>query len=337
VLVQPVRRLASATGRLAGGDYSARANMTRSDEIGELASAFDAMAEEVSSAHAALLRANEELEAQVRRRTAELQRANRRLRDEAAEKEDFLRAVSHDLNAPLRNISGLTEVVLRRWADALPVEATDRLDRVRANVELAADMLDDLLELSRVRTRPQRREATDMGELIREVGDAFRFALSARGIHLEIHEAMPTLWVERRRLRQVFQNLIDNAIKYMHREQDGRIEVGYHGRDGMHVFHVADNGPGIPAEQKEKVFCVFRRAPSPVTARVEGKGVGLTLVKAVASNYEGEAWVESTEGEGATFYLALSAEATTRAAAERRQREPADRQTETAPAGQEAT
>jgi signal transduction histidine kinase len=317
VLVQPVRRLLSATSRLAGGDYSARVNIDRRDEIGELASAFDGMADEVSRSHAALVRANEDLEGQVRRRTAELQRVNRRLRDEAAEKEDFLRAVSHDLNAPLRNISGLTGSVLRRWADGLSVEVLDRLDRVRANVKIATDMLEDLLELSRVKTRPQQREATDMHALVREVVDAFSYALSARGIELNVDGPMPTLWVERRRLRQVFQNLIDNAIKYMHRELGGRIEVGYRLQDGRHVFTVSDNGPGLPADRHQSVFCVFRRAPSPATARVEGKGVGLALVKAVASNYQGEAWVESVEGEGATFCLALSSEATTPAAADR--------------------
>jgi signal transduction histidine kinase len=314
VLVQPVRRLVSATSQLAAGDYSARVNIDRRDEIGELALAFDGMVDEVSRSHAALVRANEDLEAQVRRRTAELQRVNRRLRDEAAEKEDFLRAVSHDLNAPLRNISGLAGSVLRRWSGMLPVEVLDRLDRVRANVTLATDMLEDLLELSRVKTRPQQREPTDMHALVREVADAFDFALSAGGIELTISEPMPTLWVERRRLRQVFQNLIDNAIKYMHRSRGGRIEVGYRLDDGRHVFHVADNGPGLPNDQQQSVFCVFRRAPSPATARVEGKGVGLALVKAVASNYEGEAWVESAEGEGATFCLALSVDATGAAA-----------------------
>ncbi len=315
VLVRPVRRLLMATTRFAGGDYSARAKLPRNDEIGELALAFDAMADEVSRSHAALVRANENLEAKVRGRTAKLRRVNRRLRNEIAEKEDFLRAVSHDLNAPLSNISGLTDSVVRRCGSELDADVRRRLDRIGANVKLAAGMLEDLLELSRVRMRPQRREPTDMYALVREVRDAFEFALQARGIELEIHDHMPVLNVEQRRLRQAFQNLIDNAVKYMHRGQGGKIEIGYRQRDGQHEFHIADNGPGLSDEERRKVFCVFQRAANPATAQVAGRGVGLALVKAVAANHDGDAWVDSVEGEGATFYLSLSAEATCRGSA----------------------
>ncbi|MGC9454730.1 MAG: sensor histidine kinase [Phycisphaerae bacterium] len=311
VLVQPVRRLVSVTSRLAGGDYSARVRMSRADEIGELACSFDKMADEIARSREALLAANERLERKVRLRTAELRRTNRRLRNEVAEKEDFLRAVSHDLNAPLRNISGLTETVLRRLRGGPAEQEAGRLERVRANVTLACGMVEDLLELSRIKTRPQRREPTDMHELVRDVVSAFEFDISSRGIALEIDPHMPTLCIERRRLRQAFQNLIDNALKYMHRDGDGWIRVGYRRREGRHEFYVADNGPGLSADQHREVFCIFRRAANPATAGVEGKGVGLALVKAIAANHDGDAWVESVEGEGSTFYLALRAEEVT--------------------------
>lgn len=308
VLVQPVRKLVSTTARLAEGDYSARVGMRRGDEIGELAESFDAMAEEIARSREALLRSNELLERKVRLRTEKLHLANRRLVQEITEKEDFLRAVSHDLNAPLRNVSGLVQAVLRRWSHEIPSDAATRLERVRANVNLAGDMLEDLLELSRVKTRPQRREPTDMYELVREVADSFEFDVSARGIEIEIADNMPTLLIEKRRLRQALQNLIDNAVKYMHREKGGRIEVGYRLCEGRYEFSVSDNGPGLSKDQQQEVFCVFRRAANPITARVEGKGVGLALVKAIAANHNGDAWVESVEGEGSTFYLSLSVE-----------------------------
>ncbi|MFW6065662.1 MAG: sensor histidine kinase [Planctomycetota bacterium] len=307
VLVQPVRKLLSATSRLAAGDYSARVRIRRSDEIGELASALDTMADEVARSRQALLGANERLERKVRLRTGELRRVNNRLRREAAEKKDFLRAVSHDLNAPLRNVSGLVETVLRRFPSELPTEALRRLERVRANVKLAGDMLEDLLELSRMNTRPQRREPTDMYELVRGVVDAFDYEIAARGITVEMDNNMPTLCVERRRVRQAFQNLIDNAVKYINRDGDGRIEIGYGRSDGRHVFHVADNGPGLSPDERREVFRVFRRAANPVAAGVEGKGVGLALVKAVAANHDGDAWVEAAPGGGSTFYVAFCA------------------------------
>jgi len=109
-------------------------------------------------------------------------------------------------------------------------------------------------------------------------------------------------------MRQVFQNLIDNAVKYMGERLDGRIEIGYERVDEMHQFHVADNGPGIAPEDQDRIFRVFRRAKS--AADVPGKGVGLAWVKSVVSNYEGRVWVRSELGVGSTFYVTLNASCT---------------------------
>ena len=112
-------------------------------------------------------------------------------------------------------------------------------------------------------------------------------------------------------MRQVFQNLVDNAIKYMNRSEGGLIEVRYWRTQSFHTFCVADNGPGIPPEEQDKVFQVFHRANSAATAGVPGKGVGLTLVKSIASNYGGRTWVRSQVGQGAAFFLGLDIRNTT--------------------------
>ncbi|MDY6913205.1 MAG: HAMP domain-containing sensor histidine kinase [Planctomycetota bacterium] len=310
LIVQPVRRLVGATRKLAGGDFTVRAGLVRNDEIGELAVAFNAMADEVARMRDELLRANEELEHKVNERTDELQRANRRLREEMADKEDFMRAVSHDLNAPLRNIAGMATMAMVKWRDQLPEEVCARLSRIQANVDASGALISDLLELSRIKSRPQKRKMVQMARLVRESAETLEYELKRRGIELVISEPMPSLYVERNRIRQVFQNLIDNAIKYMHRSSDGRIEVGYRLADGQHEFTVSDNGPGIPEQEQQRIFHVFRRVRNSANAGIKGKGIGLSLVKTVVSNYDGRVWVESEPGLGATFTVTFGVRCT---------------------------
>ncbi len=310
LVVKPIRTLVAASGRLGRGEFHCRTGIRRSDEIGRLSRAFDTMADDLAAMRDELLLANQELEAKVQERTRELHVANGRLRSEMAEKEEFLRAVSHDLNAPLRNIAGMATLVMMKWRDELPEDVVARLQRIQANVDAETELIGELLELSRIRTRPQRREDVDFGALVAEVADTFDYELRSRDIAFTADEGMPVLHVERTRLRKVFQNLVDNAIKYMHREHGGRIHIGYRLADGLHEFHVADNGPGIPPDEQEKVFCVFRRASAAASGAAGGKGVGLAMVRSVVSNYDGRAWVESAEGEGSAFFVALGVENT---------------------------
>jgi signal transduction histidine kinase len=171
-------------------------------------------------------------------------------------------------------------------------------------------MIGELLELSRIRSRPQRRQVVDLGALLSGLEETFEYELRNRGIHMDVAGPMPALYVEPIRIRQAFQNLIDNAIKYMPVREGGWIRVGYRLTGRLHEFYVADNGPGIPADQLERVFCIFRRAESAATAGVPGKGVGLAVVRSVVSIYDGRAWVESELGRGSTFYVALGVDNT---------------------------
>ena len=306
VLGVPIRRLVQAVRRLAEGDFTARVETRRNDELGELAERFDIMTERVDASQRQLRQANEGLERKVADRTVELEQANRRLRQEMAEKEDFLRAVSHDLNAPLRNIAGMAAMIALKWRGALPEDVVARLGRIQVNVDAQSELINELLELSRVRTRPERRERVDFRQLLEGVKDSFEYELKTRRIALTIGPDMPALHVERSRLRRVFQNLIDNAIKYMGDRADGRIDVTYRRVNGTHQFSVADNGPGIDPSDWERIFYVFRRSSSAANAAIPGKGVGLAFVRSVVGNYEGRAWVASRPGEGATFHVALS-------------------------------
>jgi len=310
LMVRPVHRLVAVTRRLADGDFLARSEMRSHDEIGTLAQAFDTMADEVASMRDELIEANEQLEQKVADRTGELEVANRRLRDEMGEKEDFLRAVSHDLNAPLRNIAGMATMIVMKWREELPEEVLARLQRIQGNVDVETSLIGELLELSRIRSRPQKRQVVDLGELLAGLARTFEYELKSRNIELRIADTMPGLYVEKSRIRQLFQNLIDNAVKYMDKPHGGCIAVGYERDDEYHRFSVADNGPGIAPDQQEKIFHVFRRAETPAACKVESKGVGLAVVRSVVANYDGRVWVKSEPSKGATFYVALGADNT---------------------------
>ena len=315
-LFMPIHQLLAATNRIAAGHYDAQISTNdRPDEIGTLSRSFNAMVQRIRNqrqrlreANDSLERANRELEQKVRQRTAELESANTRLTAEIAEKEDFLRAVSHDLNAPLRNIGGMAAMLLMKHRDRFDEDVVHRLERIQKNVEVETDLISELLELSRIKTRRQRMEPLDLGQLVEELAGVFEQDLQQREIELKIETRLPMVLGERARLRMVFQNLIDNAIKYMGNGPRRCIRIGYRepagGEQGME-FYVADSGMGIDSEDLARVFRVFRRGKNSAAENVPGKGVGLATVKSIIETYDGRIRVESEAGKGSTFRFTL--------------------------------
>ena len=198
----------------------------------------------------------------------------------------------------------MVDSIMRRHSDDLSDQVRDRLDRVRRNAQTEMGLIGELLELSRIRTRRHEMAEADVGGIVRGVADSLAGDLEDKSVDLVIADDWPTIRCERARIGQVFQNLIDNAVKYMGDRADGRVEVGWHAHDGRYVFHVKDNGVGIAPDEQEKVFHVFRRSKS-AASQAEGKGVGLAAVKAIAETYDGEAWVESELGKGRTFFFSV--------------------------------
>jgi len=234
--------------------------------------------------------------------------AEGRIRREVAEKNDFMMSVSHDMSAPLRNIMGMVDSITRRHGDGLAEPVVDRLARVRRNAKAALGLIDELLELSRIHTRRGAIVEVDVGDAVRSATDRLAQEIETKGIRLVVAETWPVIWCERERLVQVFQNLVDNAVKYMGARDDARIEVRWTDEPTRHVFSVSDNGAGIAPEEAERLFRVFRRGAAAATSGAEGKGVGLAAVRAIAHNYDGEAWLDSRVGEGCTFFFSLAKE-----------------------------
>jgi signal transduction histidine kinase len=305
-IFKPIRRLEQATYDIAAGNTNINLNIDRPDAIGVLARAFLEMAATIGWQRQELQDANAELEAKVEQRTSQLQAANRRLSNEIAEKEDFLRAVSHDLNAPLRNISGMAAMVLMKHGKDLDQDVVHRLERIQKNVETETGLISELLELSRIKTRRQKMEMVELDALVRELEGMFENDLRSRQIALKIDTPLPVIHGERVRLRQVFQNLIDNAIKYMGEGPTREIHIGCTLRPTEAEFYVADTGMGIDPEDLDKVFYVFRRGKNAAGAGIAGKGVGLACVKSIIETYSGSISVQSRSGQGSTFTFTIN-------------------------------
>lgn len=312
-MFKPIRELRNAAQRIAAGEFETRVATGRSDLIGELARSFNHMVQTIMHQQSALKTANQklheanrDLEGKIDQRTAQLETANKRLSFEIAEKEDFLRAISHDLNAPLRNISGMVTMLQTKKKDQLDDDAKHRLDRIKKNVEVETDLINELLELSRIKTRRGQMESINLEQMVWDLRGMFENDLRTKDITLVVDSVLPELHAERPRIRQIFQNLIDNAIKYMGDGHAREIHVGCKLGTSEAEFWVRDTGQGIDPEDIGKVFFVFRRGKSTAAQAVSGKGIGLASVKSIVETYAGKIWVESKLGEGTTFRFTIN-------------------------------
>jgi signal transduction histidine kinase len=311
-IAEPLAKLTQATRRLAALDFSERVPVSGRDEIADLASSFNHLAAELQrniaqkDAYAEQLAdLNDNLEHLVAARTEELVNANLRLKHAAVEKEDLLRAVSHDLGAPLRNIAGLAHLLEQKHSSQLGPEGLEKLSRIGHNVRHDLQMIDQLLDISRIKTRRGGATRIDLNELLAQIREDFSFQLEEHNIRLTVNDVLPVIFADRIRVRQLFQNLIDNGIKYLGNQPLPAIEIGWTEEEKIYLFWVSDNGMGIAPDQQDKVFGIFRRVKSPQTAHIEGKGVGLAVVKSIVEMMGGEIWVESIPQAGSTFYLTM--------------------------------
>jgi len=243
--------------------------------------------------------AHEELEI----RAKELQQSNALLDEKNKELESFVYTVSHDLKAPLVSLEGFASILLNDYKESLDETGQLYLARIRANVQKMGDLIQDLLELSRIGRIVHDYESVDVEGIIREVIETLETQLSGREIELSVQDNLPNITCERVRIRQVFENLIINANKFMGEENDKpKIEIGFHEKGELFEFFVKDNGIGIQKEYQEKVFEIFTRLGG---AEVEGTGVGLATVKKIVETHGGKIWIDSDVGRGTTVYFTL--------------------------------
>jgi len=247
-------------------------------------------AEEVS-------RLNAELERRVVQRTAELEAKNKEL-------EAFTYSVSHDLRAPLRHMDGFARLLHEECSGQLDETAGHYLDRIQQGSRQMGRLVDDLLDLARVGRQDLRRQATGLNSLVEEVLRDLAPEVKDRNIEWRVAR-LPFVDGDPHLLKQVFMNLISNAIKFTRPRQQAVIEIGQIAKDGRVAVYVRDNGIGFSMKYADKLFKVFQRLHRPED--FEGTGVGLATVQRIIHKHGGQVWAEGQLDKGATFYFALQA------------------------------
>jgi PAS domain S-box-containing protein len=251
-------------------------------------------------AEAQLQQLNEELELRVADRTAALETANREL-------ESFSYSVSHDLRAPLRAIDGFSRILAEDHAAELSPEARRLLGVVCENVRRMGALIDDLLAYSRLSRQPVRRQTIDMNELLTSIVAEQRAGWGERSVEVKFGR-LPACVGDAALLRQVWTNLLANAVKFTRKSQGAVIEIGSRiepTRPGSYTYWIRDNGVGFDMKYAGKLFGVFQRL-HPQT-EFEGTGVGLAIVESIVRRHGGQVRAEGKIGEGATFFVSLPA------------------------------
>jgi signal transduction histidine kinase len=239
---------------------------------------------EIEARNAALLATTGELHA----RQQELERSNRAL-------DEFAHAVSHDLKAPLRSIANYAQWIEEDAAGTLGDEAGGHLTRLRAQVTRMRALIDGILDYARAGRERSEPEPVDVGALVREILQTLDPPDRAT---IVVDEGLPTFATHRAPLRQVLQNLIENALVHARRDEP-RVHVTARLVGAGYEFAVADNGPGIPARQQARIWTLFHTAAPDATPG--GTGIGLAIVRRLVEAHGGRAWVDSAEDVGATF------------------------------------
>jgi signal transduction histidine kinase len=235
---------------------------------------------------------NAELERRVEQRTAQLAAVNASLKE-------FAYVVSHHLKAPLRAISQLSHWIAEDYKALLDEEGKRKLDLMGGRVTKMHDLIEGILQYSRVGRIDEDRVAVDLDSLVRGVTE--RLCRGTR-VQATVEGAFPVIAANQTRMEQVFENLIGNAVKFMDKPE-GRITVGCDDMGDCWRFRVADNGPGIEAKYHERVFGVFQILGR--RGQAEGIGIGLALVKKIVEGYGGRVDLQSEAGKGSTFSFTL--------------------------------
>lgn len=235
------------------------------------------------------------LEEKVQTRTADLIASNNEL-------ESYSHSIAHDLRTPLRSVVGFSQILKKEASEKLNEEELDAIDRIIKSGNHMAEVINDILDLSRITRDTLKKDTLDLSAICHELADNYNKQYAERNINWVIEEDV-SCQGDKVQIYSLLQNLIENACKFTRDTVQPTIEFGQKMLDGLAVYFVKDNGVGFDMQYSEKIFTPFNRL---YRNEYDGTGVGLSIVKRVIERHGGKIWVEAQAGVGATFYFILS-------------------------------
>jgi len=280
---RPIVEMAHAARQIGGGMLETRISIKRNDELGVLAQSINELAANRQKAEKALAEKAEELT-----------RSNQEL-------EQFAYVASHDLQEPLRMITGYTQLLAKRYGDKLDQNANEYIDYAVEGAKRMQGLIRDLLTYSRVGTRGKEFALTDCEAVVAGTLRVLQPAIEESAATVT-YDPLPTVMGDETQLLQLFQNLIGNAVKY----RDSKppvVQVSCKQEGGNWLFSVRDNGIGIDPQYANRIFVIFQRLHG--RDQYAGTGIGLAVCKKIVERHDGKIWVESELGKGATFHFTI--------------------------------
>lgn len=238
-------------------------------------------------------------------RTELLKERVSQLQREKSKRSEFYRIFSHDLKAPVRNILGLSRIIDKKNSTENK-EIENYVERIRDNATKTMDMIEDILELTGTEGSSYAFEEIELQPFFQNLLTQFRADINQFNIQIEYDLNLKRVVAERKKLRIIFQNLIDNAIKYHAEDRAPVISIRSKKTAEFYQIAISDNGMGIPGSQLENIFSIYQRGNNALSTGVSGRGVGLTAAKRLVDGYLGKLEVASEMGQGSTFIVSLS-------------------------------
>jgi light-regulated signal transduction histidine kinase (bacteriophytochrome) len=297
-VTRPIQLLQEGAEAIKAGDLRRRVGTGARDEVGRLSRAFDAMTYALVNDIAEREKAEEE----VRGLNKDLEHHIRQLEESNRELDAFSYSVSHDLRSPLRSIDGFSRALVEDYSGKLDDEGRDYLERIRGATQRMAQLIDDLLKLSRVARMEAQRETVDLSAIAADISGRLRKNRPERQVRFIIADGLAASGDERL-LTVALENLIANAWKFSEKNPEAVIEFGIAHVQGEPAFYVKDNGAGFDMAFAGKLFNPFQRLHH--AAEFSGTGIGLATVKRIINRHGGRVWIESQMNTGTTVYFTL--------------------------------
>ncbi len=310
-ITKPVQDLSTGAHEIGKGNLQTRISVDSEDEIGELATSFNYMADQLQQEMAERKKTEKERE-----------RLLKDLADKNKELESIIYVASHDLRSPLVNIQGFSKELSlsckdihkvlgeaglnekqRRTVDAIiDKDVPESLNYIQSSAYRMDILLKGLLRLSRLGRAAMKIEHLDMNDMLQKILDSMGFQIQETRAQINVR-SLPGCYGDTMLITQVFSNLVDNAVKYLDPRRNGVIKISGRVEGDQSIYCIADNGIGIHADHKDKVFEIFHRLHP--EGPVAGEGLGLSIIQRVLNRHNGQVWVESEPDVGSSFYVAL--------------------------------